>query len=236
MADVDQFFARAVADRVEGRDVVTERHLEDIVVAQRERAHARMQSVRTDDEVEIACGGAFEAHAHAIGVLVDAGDRIAEQRFDLAVECGEDRRGEVAAPYAREPIAGEPSEHVDVEAAAAAAVCVDIAHLADLVAESTHVRQHAHPFGDVVAKPPEVDDVAALAQPRSLFDEDDLVAGTLQPPGQRRSGDTRSVDRDAHALLRPGLHGRRTSIEGSMQPRMNARLERASRLRVANGA
>jgi hypothetical protein len=45
-----------------------------------------MQSVGTDDQIDMARRRAIEGQAHEIASIVDCGDRIAEDRFDASVQ------------------------------------------------------------------------------------------------------------------------------------------------------
>jgi hypothetical protein len=60
------------------------------------------------------------------------------------------------------------------------------------------VGEQPHLLGDIVADPPEVDDIAAAAQLWRRLDKQRLVTGFLQPVGQRRTGDASSIDGNLH--------------------------------------
>src|SRR5262249_7321357 len=87
------------------------------------------------------------------------------------------------------------------EAAARAAVPVHELHFPHLVTRLSDPGEQAHFLGDVVAHPPEVDDVTPAAKLWRLLDQQHLVTGFPQPVGQRRTGDARPADGNPHARL-----------------------------------
>ena len=105
----------------------------------------------------------------------------------------------------------QAAEHVGREAAARAAVPVHETHLPHLVTQVPDPGDQAHLLGDVVADPPEVDDVAPASEPGRGLDEQDLVTPFPQPVSERRTGDPRPVDDNSHARLRGRARTRRTT-------------------------
>ena len=79
--------------------------------AEGKAAHVRVEPVGADHQVEVAVGSVLEAQSDAVGVLVDGGDRVAENGLDVVLDRGVDRPGEVAAGEADELAAGDAVEH-----------------------------------------------------------------------------------------------------------------------------
>ena len=103
-------------------------------------------------------------------------NRIAENGLDLPIEGVINRRRKIGPAQAGEPAVGHAAEDLDGETAALAAPRIDEAHLLYLVAKRVDLRKQAHPLGDVIADPPEIDHVAATAQGGRVFDQHDIVA------------------------------------------------------------
>jgi hypothetical protein len=136
---------------------------------ERQLAHIGVQSVGADDQVKLAGLGLREAHTHAIGVFVDRGNGIAEDRFDVVLDRGVDGRGEVAARQAGESVVGAP-ERVDAKAGSNLIVGSGRAERLHLVAGLADGRLDSHQLRDAVAHPPEINHVAAGAKVRRPLD------------------------------------------------------------------
>ena len=153
VAEIDEFVARPIALDLERGDVITERHFDPRVGPEHKLADARMQPVRADDQIGLTRGSMIEADPHAVPLLLDPRDGVAEDRLDRSIQRTVDRRRKVGAPQGREAAVGQAAEDVRREAAALAAVPVHEAHLPHLVTQLSDSGDQAHLFGDVVADP-----------------------------------------------------------------------------------
>ncbi len=70
--------------------------LELLLRPENQPAHRRMQPIRADDQIAVARGAALEGDVDALLARLDAGDAVAEDGLDLALDLPIDRRGEVA--------------------------------------------------------------------------------------------------------------------------------------------
>ena len=148
-----------------------------------------MQAVRADDKVKWARAGMSEFRPYVLGALLQAGDFVAEQDFRLALDRLEQQSGEIAARQGYEPSAGQLAKDARPEPGYAFAPVVDNPHFAHAVADALERVRKPHALGDVVAKSPEVDHVAAGAQARRALDDRGFKTGGVQPEGERRPGD-----------------------------------------------
>ncbi len=117
---------------------------------------------------------------------VHGGDAVAEDRFDLVFDGAVHRGGQVAAGQADQLVAEHAAEDIDVHVGLDLAAGADGAHHLNLVPGGTDRVFDAHAFGHLVADAPEVDHVAAGAELRRLLDHRRVVAGAVQPVGERR--------------------------------------------------
>ena len=161
-----------------------------------------METVRADHQVEATVVRAFEGHAHAIGLVVQCDDRIAEQDLGGALDLAEDQPREIAPREGHEASAGQLVEDPRPEPGDATSAIVNDAQLAHVIADAIDLGEQPHPLRDVVAEPPEVNGVAAGAQ-RGALDERRREAMALQPVGERRAGDPDARDEDG-ACRHPG--------------------------------
>jgi hypothetical protein len=99
---------------------------------------------------------------------------------------------------------GHAPEDADVESSALTTVATDEAHFAYLIAEAADLADEAHLLGDVVADPPEIDDIAAPTKAGRLLEEENLVPCLRQPVAKSRPGDADSVDDDLQSRLPVG--------------------------------
>ena len=168
-----------------------------------ETTHVRVQSVGTDDEVEVAGLLMLEGDMDAIAALVDGGDAVAEDRFDVVLDSGVDCGRQVAACQAGEVMADQASKNVDSQ------IRFDLAarpHGADTLHFVTGVedlRLDSDALRHLVPDAPEVDHVAAGAELRCLFDQCRGVTGAVQPMRERHAGHTRAADGDSHIKIPP---------------------------------
>ena len=101
-------------------------------------------------------------------MLVDGGDAVSEDRFDLVLDRGVDRCSQVAAGQAGEVVADHAVKDVDVDVGFDLATGTHGAKVFNLVPDGADRVFDAHPFGHLVADAPEVDHVAAGAELRRL--------------------------------------------------------------------
>lgn len=132
MADVDELVARPIALDLECGHVIAECHFEVLLRPERQLAHARMQPVATDDQIDIARSGMIEADSHRVTSVLDRHDRVAEHRLDRALQRPIDGRRQIGPPQAGKTSSRHAREHVSREAAVRTAKAVHGAHLADL--------------------------------------------------------------------------------------------------------
>src|SRR5215469_14991537 len=79
------------------------------------------------------------------------------------------------------PPAGQFAKNAGPETGHALATIADDPHLAHAVADAIDFSQQPHSLGNVISETPEVDDVAASAQRRRMFDQGRLEARRFQP-------------------------------------------------------
>ena len=73
---------------------------------------------------------------------------------------------------------------------------VNDAHLPNVITDAADFGDQPHALRKIVAKSPEIDDIAAAAQGGSTLDDCRFVAGRLQPEGQRRPCNACARDQD----------------------------------------
>jgi len=130
-----------------------------------------MEPICSDHEIELSRAASFKLDLNFIRRLIDAFDAIAKNGFDLAVNFGEDGRGEIAARDADEMAVSHAFEYAGGKPGYAFPALVDYSYLADDISFLFDFLQDAHAAGDLEPGAPEVDDVTAGAQAgRSLDD------------------------------------------------------------------
>jgi hypothetical protein len=173
------------------------------VVAEGERTHAGVQSVGPDDQVEGLGRRVAEGDVHAPGVLLQAGDRVAEEVLGAVHGRLVQDGAQVAAEdlhVARED-AGRHAGH-------RAPVLVHVGGGGQVGLPFPDPVQDAHlgQYGQVGGAA-EVDRVAAAAQPRRAFHHGGAEPVPGEPPGQGGAGHARAGDQDALVLQGSVLHG-----------------------------
>ncbi|CKV54633.1 Uncharacterised protein [Mycobacterium tuberculosis] len=199
--DIAALVAGPVAVDHAGRDLAAQVVLEIPLRPEDQPAHVGVQSVGTDDQVEIARGGPFEGEPDAVAVLVDGGDAVVEDRFHLVFDRRVDRGGEIAARQAGEVVADHAAKDVDAQVGFDLAGGTDGADVFHVVTRRCDLVRDAHSFGHLVADAPEVDHVAAGAELRRPLDHCRGVAGALQPVGERRSCHAGTANRYFHTAI-----------------------------------
>ena len=203
VGDVDQLVARPVAVDHACRDLAAEVVLEALLRPEDQATHVRVQSVGADDQVEIARRALLEGEPDTVAVLVDGGDAVPEDRFDLVFDRGVDGGGQVAAGQAGQVVAEHAAKDLDVDVGLDLAGGADGAKVLDLIPGGADRVLDAHALGHLVADAPEVDHVAAGAEFRRLLDHRRGVAGSVQPVGERRSCHAGTADRYLHTAIVP---------------------------------
>ena len=159
-------------------------------------ADVRVQSVGPDHQVEHPRSGAGEGHVHAVGTLLQAGDRVAEQVLGAVPGRLVEDPAQVAAEDLH--VAGEdlgrhrghfPAVRVDVGGGAQAGLLV-----LDLVQEA-HLGQHGQ-----VSRAAEVHRVPAAAQLRGALHHGRPEPTAPQPVRQGGPGHARARDEDVLVL------------------------------------
>jgi hypothetical protein len=155
-----------------------------------------VQPVGADDDVEPASRGTFECH---LAVVVDRGDRVAEQVLDVVAPGVIVDLAEVVAHDLHVPVGGGAVDlgevNLDGPRPAFAMHCQPVG----FGGERLDARQDAHLFRDLHRRAEQVDGVAAgLAQRRSAFDDGDVEAVTAKPVREHRPGDAGAGDENPH--------------------------------------
>lgn len=190
--DVDVVVARAIAFSLEGGDRVAQIFLEASLRTEDELAHPGVQAVRADDKIEPSRRRALELDMRCVCFLVNRGDLIAEDHLRARRRLLEQEAGKPAARNGDEPAPGKRIKTRHAEPGDPVAAVAHDAKLADVVADRLERVGKPHPLGDVIAKSPEIDHVAAGAQARRALDERGFKTGGVQPEGERRPGDARA--------------------------------------------
>ncbi len=198
--DIRQLVAGPISVHLDCGNTVAEIVLEVGLWSKHQTAHRRMQATGADDEIEFARRTALQVHLHAVIVLLDRGDAVAEDGLHVISDDAVDHDGEITVSQAGE-LAGHPVESLGTESTHLAPAPVDQLHLSHAVSGGLQLRTESHPLSDPISSTPEVDDIAAGPQLRGLFNESGLMAATLQPVSQGRTGDAGAVDHDSHHVL-----------------------------------
>src|SRR6516165_1522782 len=139
-----------------------------------------MQPVGADNQIGLARRSLIEANPHALPRLLDTREGVAEDRLDLPIQGAVDRGRQIGAPQGGEAAIDQAPNCLGRETAALVAMPVHEAHLSDLVTQLSDAGEQAHLVGDVVADPPEVEDVTAAAKLWRRLDEHDLMTAFSQ--------------------------------------------------------
>jgi hypothetical protein len=185
--------AEQVRNRVDG-DEHAEVGDEPALVAEGQPADPGVDPVGADDQVEPALWGMRERHLHPVRLLVQAGDLVAEKVFGAGAGGVVQNLCQIAAEDLH--VAGEdPARHGRPRGAVGGDIG-EVAHvrlaLLDRV-QHAHLAQHAEMH--VAA---EVHGVAAAAQVRCALDHGRPEAVSVEPVGQRGSGDAGAGDENVH--------------------------------------
>ena len=134
-----------------------------------------MQSVGADHQSKAPLAGMFESDLDVVRVLPQLDDLVAETRLRLVLDPLEHQSRKVAAPQRNVAAAGQFAKDTGAEARDTLSRGVDDAQLAHVIADALDAVRQPHLLGDVVASPPKVDDIAAVAQCRRAIDQHRLV-------------------------------------------------------------
>ncbi len=192
VGDVDIVVAMRVPSHRKGGGAVPEIGLKGWLSSERQRSDHRMQAVGADDEIERAGLRALELDPDVVFFLAESPDLVAEDRFDPITERSVDAPCQIASAYAEELVVQRAAEACHAEPANAGSRTVDDADLAHLVAVLTKCRHQIHALGDVEARTPEIDDVAAGTQRRGALDNGWGESIMGQPIGEGWAGYPRS--------------------------------------------
>src|SRR6185437_15927728 len=142
-----------------------------------------MQSIGSDDQVEVADGAALQRDPYPSAVVVERAHAVAEDRLDAAAERVVDGGRELAARDTHVAPARASHEQLRIEGGDTMSVVADLPHLAHVIAAPDDLGRDAHAIGHVEPGAPEIDDVPAAARLRRALDE-------------RGPGDTGADDED----------------------------------------
>src|SRR5262249_42718183 len=124
VAEVDEFVPRTIALNLERGGVITEWHLDPRTRPAHTPPDARMRPIGANRQTGLTRGSMIEAHPHAPPLLLDARDRVAEDRLDRSAQRAVERRRKVGTPEAREATVEQAADSVCRDAAARAAAPV----------------------------------------------------------------------------------------------------------------
>ena len=197
---VDIVVAWAVTAGFERRHHVAEALFKAFLWPKYQSSNRRMQTVGADDQIEPALAPAFELDLDGIAALFEADDFVAENDFRAVLDLLVQQLGQFAASDRHITSAGQFVEDPRAETGNGSAFCVHDAHFTHVIAGAVDAVAQAHALGNVVAEPPEVDDVTACAQGRRVLDQSWLEPGGFQPEGKGGAGDTCARDQDGFHL------------------------------------
>lgn len=191
--------------------------------AERQTAGVGVEPVRADHQVEAARRAVFEGHGHAVGVLGERGDGVAEDVLGVLPGGVVQDPGQVAPEDL-----DVPGEHVRGQLGLPLARVVDVGHRAHARPDALEVGQDAHAAQDrQVGLAAEVDGVAAVAEREGALHDGGLKAVPMEPVGERGAGDGGAGDqylavRHASDFLRersPRAHRALTALARTAEER-----------------
>ena len=160
--------------------------------------HPRVQSVRADDQIDVARLCMIEFDPRACAMVIDRRNAVAEDRFHPCIQRVMDGGRDIGARQGRDAPVRKRPQRARWKASARSAECVHHPDFVGRVLQLQKTRQQAHPFHRVVANAPQVEHVAAGAQRGRLLDQQHIVAESAQPEGECRTGDTGAIDGHPH--------------------------------------
>src|SRR6478609_6121141 len=119
-----------------------------------------MQAVCPDEKVEPAPSAVLQLDFDAIWFLFDENDLVSENGFN-ATDPFEQHAREVTALKSNVSSIRQLGEDVGTEARKSMASFINNPKSLGVVAVAIDLRDQSHPFGDGVAEPPEIDDIAS---------------------------------------------------------------------------
>ena len=195
-----------VTAQLRGGDVAIEKLLEAGLLSEQPGPDLRMETVGADDDVEALAVAVGARDDDAVPVFGERGERDPEVR-GYAVAGAEQRGGQIGTRDAEETPVQQVPHGGEAGRGLGTAVAVDESQPFHRVPVRPQFRHDAHALGDLVPDSPKVDEVSAAAQTVRFLEQHRLVTVLLEPKGERRAADARSVDRYSHGsplfLLRP---------------------------------
>src|SRR6185312_7656071 len=147
-----------------------------------------MQAVGSDHKIEPAFAAMSQTNPNPVRLFPQPGDLVAEDALDRALDPLEQQAGQLAARQGDIASSGQLAKNPRSEPGAASARVIHDPHFRHAIAEAVDVLDQSHSVGEVVAKAPEIDDVAAGADIGSALDQCRHKPGCAQPEGERRAG------------------------------------------------
>ena len=193
-----ELVTRAITVDIEDCDRDAQVALELLLGSEGDRPHPRVQSIRSDDKVEVPRSTAGELDAHPISVIVERLDGVVEDRLHLTAECVVDDSCQVRARDADIAASGSVERGARIEVRDPPPVAGYFAEFADPVSLVHQLRDDAHAVRDIEARTPEVHNVAAFPEVGGALHENRLMPRPAQPVRQRRPSDSRSYDQHPH--------------------------------------
>ena len=201
VGDVDAVVAMQVAICGESGDAISQVALPSGLGPECHAAHARVQAVGPNDQIEPATWRAIELHREALRVLAQRMYFVAEDGLHPTVQGRIELRGQIAAKDTDEAIVQHLAEFIGAKTANSPAFIVDDPDFAHSVAHLPKLRNEPHPLRDVETHPPKIHDIAARAQRGRALDQgrNEAVAG--KPISERRAGDAGAGDKDRVSFI-----------------------------------
>jgi hypothetical protein len=112
---------------------------------------------------------------------VNFNDLVIEDDFSRIFDFVEYQSRQVTTAQCNVTTAGQLIKHCCPKASRTSTFLIDQSYLAHIIADASNFGCEAHTFRDVIAQPPEIDDVAALLQRWRSLDEGRIVTRAFQP-------------------------------------------------------
>ena len=157
-----------------------------------------METVSADDHVETAGWRSLKSNIHAMGVLLNPGDAVAENSFTTTFDLAVDIFGQISARNRYIPATGGPPEDIDIEPADPLSFRIYDPQFLDVVSIALEVGKNPHSFRDVEAQAPKIEGVTAGTQLWRPFDKGRFHPINRKPIRKGRAGDARSRNKDRH--------------------------------------
>src|SRR6185437_11637625 len=151
-------------------------------------------AIGADHEIELTFAGMLQLNARGARVFLKRNDLVVENDFCGRFEFFKQQTRKLAAEERHVAPTGQLREECGPKTRRAPAAVVHDSHFPHFVANAIDLGDYSRALGNVVAKPPEVDHIAAAAQRWRALNQRRLEAGCFQPEGERWSGDAGSGD------------------------------------------